>query len=175
MRLSTLALAIAAFGVALASLYLGNVKRADISLIVLPGLRSYLPSQQRREEGPPVSGEVAVRMAVINSGARAGLLTSLTVERKRERFVEIQGGHPVPNSRDGELGALPLQSGETKPFILQVACEFPDEAVAAWKSGEFHSFGVGVSYAYLRGKRIRAIGRRKLTVPILIDDLAWRP
>src|SRR5687767_7885701 len=124
MRLLPLALATGAFLVAVVSLYLGNVRRADIRLIALPDLRAYLPTQERRDEGPPVSGDVAVRVAVINSGARPGVLTGLTIEPTRGRFFEVQGGRPSPNFRDGDLGVLPLLSGETRAFIIEISCQF---------------------------------------------------
>ena len=80
MRYLPLALAGGAFIVALVSLYLGSVKRADIRMIALPGLPVFLPNQERRDEGPPVRADVAVRVAVINSGARPGAWQRLRAE-----------------------------------------------------------------------------------------------
>jgi hypothetical protein len=171
----SLALATGAFVVAVLSLYLGNLRRADVEMIVLSHRPIQLGSQKRRDEGPPERGEIRVPVAVINSGARPGVLTGLDVKRSRGPFFEIEGCTPEPNFRDGELGARALLSGESAVIIASVATRFPDEAVGAWRTGAFRSFDIVLSYSYLKGKKVRPTSTRKLTVRVPVDQIVWKP
>jgi hypothetical protein len=170
-----LLLAAAAFLVAIASLYVGSLKRADISMIVLTDRRATLHQQQNRAEGPPIWGEVRIPTVVINSGARPGVLTDLRVERVDGTYFTIEGGRPDPNFRDSSRGAMPLLSGESQVVVVEVTIRFPDEAVSAWKAGSFRSFNVELSYSYLRGRRVRATVKRKVTATVVVDDIVWKP
>lgn len=167
----SLILASAAFVVAVVGLYLTNVRRADIDLIQVPR-PIWAREQTVREEGPPVRAELQISVAAINSGARPGVITDLIVERTSDRFFVIEGGNPNPNFRDGELGALPVLSGETRVFIVQVTTSFPEESVAGWRSGSFSSFDVTISYTFLRGRKIRRTATRRLIVPVPVAGVA---
>lgn len=165
----------AAFVVALLSLYLGNVKRADIALIWLPDRPIRLGDHQvRRDEGPPQRAAIWIPVAVVNAGARPGIVTGLDVERTHTRFITIEESAPLPNFRDGALGALPVLAGETQVLIVSVTTAFAEESVAAWRSGEFSSFDIVISYSYLRGRRIRPSATRRLRVRVPVADIASR-
>ncbi len=70
MELASIILASAAFVVAVVSLYLGSLRRADIE-ISFPG-RPWMSTHQRRHEGPPISAELNVPLVVTNLGRGRG-------------------------------------------------------------------------------------------------------
>jgi hypothetical protein len=85
----------AAFIVAVVSLYLGNLRRADIEMMEAGGQGPYLGMhQERREEGPPISAWVNVPVVLINLGARPGVVTGLDVVRVSESVYTIESCHP---------------------------------------------------------------------------------
>jgi hypothetical protein len=165
-------LATAAFVVALVTLYLSNVRRADIELIQLPR-RISVPQQKRRDEGPAEWAELRISVAAINSGARPGVITDLTVQLSSGRLFTIDSGNPNPNFRDDLLGALPVLSGETTVFNIEVATTFSNEAVAEWRNGSFSSFDVRVSYTFLRGTRIRRYATRELVLRVPVETVVY--
>ena len=164
-------LATIAIVIALLSLYLGNLKRADIQMIVLSEQPRLMKEQQRRDQGPPVSAEISVPVAIVNSGARAGVMTELDVKRKTDPFVSIEGCNPDPNWRDGFLGALPVAAGESRAQNVEVAARFPDGSVEAWRIGEFQAFDVVLTYSYIRGARYRRTAHRKVPVHVSLDGI----
>jgi hypothetical protein len=66
----SLALATVALLIAVLSLYLGNLKRADIRMIWLSERDQSLRDHQRRDEGPPIFAALPFSVVVINSGSR---------------------------------------------------------------------------------------------------------
>jgi hypothetical protein len=173
METVSIILASAAFIVAVVSLYVGNLRRADIEILHLPG-RPYLGmNQQRREEGPPVRAELNVPVVAINLGARPGVLTGLDVERSVAPLYTIEGCHPTnPNWRDGAAGAFPLLSGESHVMIVAVTMSFPEESVAAWRDGRFSSFEIVLTYSFMKGRRIRPTSSRRFKVEVAVDTIA---
>jgi hypothetical protein len=171
METVSIILASAAFFVAVVSLYVGNLRRADIEMH-LPG-RPYLGmNQERREEGPPVRAELNVPVVAINLGARPGVLTWLDVERTVTPLYTIEGCHPTnPNWRDGGAGAFPLLSGESHVMIVAVTMSFAEEAVDAWRGGRFRSSYVVFTYSFLKGRRLRPTSRT-FKVQVHVDAIS---
>jgi hypothetical protein len=95
------------------------------------------------------------------------------VGRTRERFFAIEASNPNPNFIGGELGALPVLSGETRVFVMQVTTSFPDESVEGWRSGSFSSFDVEVTHTFLRGTKFRRLATRKRVVPIPVEAIVF--
>jgi hypothetical protein len=169
-----LIVAVAAFLVAIVSLYAGILRRADIRMLVLTDRHATLHNQEHRPEGPPVWGEVRIPTVVVNTGARPGVLTDLSGRREQHPFVSIEGFRPDPNFRDSSRGAMPVLSGESQVVVVEVTARFPDKAVEAWKAGTFKSFDVELSYSFVRGQRIRASATRQLTATVSVDDIVWK-
>jgi hypothetical protein len=170
-EVASIILATAAFIVAVASLYFGNLRRADIEMNA-PG-RPYFASHKRREEGPPVRGELHVPVVVINVGARPGVLTGLDVVRTTGPFCVIESCHPTnPNWRDGAAGVWPLLSGESHVMIVAVTTSFPEESIAAWRDRRFRSFEIELTYTFLKGRRIRPTATRTLKVEVPVDSIS---
>jgi hypothetical protein len=166
----SIGLAAGAFIVALFGLYLANVRRASIRMIAIRE-RPWIGDSARRHEGLPLRAELQIPVAVVNSGARPGVVTALDAERPTGRLFAIESCNPKPNWRDGEYGALPVASGASERFIVQVATAFSDEASAAQDRGIFTSFEVVIRYSYLSGRRIRPRVDRTLTVSIPLDTV----
>lgn len=170
----SLTLAAAAFTVALVSLYLGNLKRADIQLLWLKDRPFSIFNQKHRDEGPPEFCELRVPIAIINSGARPGVIVGLDVYRTQDPFFAIHGCSPDPNFRDGALGALAVLGGESQVIVVQVTVAFPEEAVTAWRDGVFRSFDILVTYRYLRGRRVRPTLTRSVEVRVPLEAVVWK-
>jgi hypothetical protein len=170
-ELAGIILASAAFVVAGVSLYLGNLRRADIE-ISLPG-RPWMSTHQRRHEGLLISAELNVPLVVTNLGARPGVMTWIDVVRPATPFYAVEWSHPTnPNWRDGATGVFPLLSGESQVMTLAVGMGFPEEAVKAWRDGQFRSFEVVVTYSFRRGRRFRPTATRKYKVEVPVDTIS---
>ena len=82
----TLAIAVAAFLVAIASLYLSNLRRANIELIELSGRHRLIGSGTTIGDGKMLADTAFLYLSVsaYNRGARAGVLVSVRVDAIRE-------------------------------------------------------------------------------------------
>lgn len=157
--------------VALASLYVGQLKRADVQIIDLQRRPVGTKGSTRRDEGPPIRALAVLQTAVLNTGARSGVLTDLRATRVDDSLMSVIGCTPDPNWRDGVAGAKAIAGGESIPMVIELEVEFKDVSVDAWRTGSFTSFEAELTYTYIRGRRFRRAITRTLRVPVPLEGL----
>ena len=124
--MASIILASAAFVVAVVSLYLGNLRRADIE--ISSSGRPLMTTHQRRHGAPPISAELNVPLVVTNLGARPGVMTGIDAVRTATPLYAVESSYPInPNWRDGATGVFPLLSGESHVMVLAVGLGFSEE------------------------------------------------
>jgi hypothetical protein len=167
---ASLAVAIVALGVALASLYLTTLRRADIQVEVTDSQLALGGWQLYR----PVNFAVRASLFIYNSGAHGGLLEQIAVERFRYIGADPHAwphiGAPVLHSPQGNVASIirkPMEAGETLHLTLE--CTFADAKPAdghdpvvdlAERLHGLEAVELDVVWHYLRGRRLpRFLGR----------------
>jgi hypothetical protein len=185
----SLGLALLAFLVAVLSLYLGNIKRAEIVVTFLPDEPPTVSSQVWTDLGDegrfPQEAVLAMPLVVYNVGARAGAITRIRLER----LDEIPAGDPlfiefgtVPRDLAGkevyESGALRvLTPNVSMRFSFPISNPTDDLVTLRRRLSDREGLKVGLSYRYIKGRSLIPWRRHH---PTVIDeglefDVSLRP
>lgn len=157
---------LAAFIVAVLAFYLGSVKRADVWLARVPtrppNVRVNQSSQLPDGRIWPSSVSLEIPLIAANSGARAGVLTEVTLQR-----LEEDKPHPVlfigygPLPRMLETSMKELDGGSVREFRFEIPLPYsislsmdPEENLAMLEAilESKEALNVKIGYSYLKGR-----------------------
>jgi len=157
-----------AFVISVLSLYLSNLRRANIVIRPLDRPIRTGGGTRRGNDGElPHEAPVWLQLGAVNLGARAGVLTDIGATRTQTEHVVIQSSEPRPNFRDGELGSLPLAAGDSKAILLIVSTAFP---LAEIPSGS-QTFPVEIRYSFMKGGRFLNTAHREFTIHVPFAEI----
>jgi hypothetical protein len=157
-------LALAAFLVALAALYLSSLKRAEMWAAVPPDVPPYLADASWDQEKQILTRRLHCRIAMFNSGARSGALTKIEAVVRRPEFFELGGTVPIPNFIGGQSGMLPFPAGDAQALVLEISLRVRRDDALRIQGAASPEAKIAVQYSYLRGRRLRL--RRAVPLPI---------
>ena len=110
--MASLWISLVALVVSLVALYLSSLKRAEIWVTQLPGIKGGVSDRERRNGAAIV--EARVHVAMFNVGARAGVLLSIKVTPTTTPLFNVHGSWVQPTFMRSELRSAAVPAGRSQ-------------------------------------------------------------